>query len=52
MAEKKHKPYESPDLSKMQEITVNLRTKIYIARGEDPEEAKRRYLLRVGNKFL
>lgn len=51
MSEKKHKAYISPDLSKMQEIIVNLRTKIYIPRGADPEEAKRRYLQRVGNKL-
>ena len=51
MSEKKQKPYLSPDLSKMQEIIVNLRTRIYIARDADPVEAKRRYLLRVGTKL-
>ena len=51
MAEKKHKPYVSPDLSKMQEIIVNWRTKIYVARDADPEEAKRRYLQRIDSKI-
>ena len=51
MYDKKHKTYESPDLSKMQEVIVNFRTKIYIPRGDDPEEAKKRYLERVGTKL-
>ncbi len=50
MYEKKNHNYTSPDLSKLQEVVIDLRTKIYIAIGDDPEEARSRYLARVGNK--
>lgn len=50
MYEKKQKAVESPDLSKLQEVVIDFRTKIYIALGADPEEAKLRYLARVGTK--
>ena len=44
--------FKSPDLSKMQEIVIDLRTKIYVALNVDPEEAKTRYLSRFGVKKL
>lgn len=47
MYEKKQTVFKSPDLSKMQEVVINQRTKIYIAKGEDPQEAIDRYMLRV-----
>ncbi|MEZ5000186.1 MAG: hypothetical protein R2727_05880 [Bacteroidales bacterium] len=50
MFEKKQNHFVSPDLSKLQEVVINLRTKIYIAKGADPEEARSRYLARIGNK--
>lgn len=50
MYEKKQNNYTSPDLSKLQEVVIDLRTKIYIAIGADPEEARSRYLERVSNK--
>lgn len=50
MYEKKQKAVESPDLSKLQEVVIDFRTKIYIALGADPEEARMRYLARVGAK--
>jgi hypothetical protein len=50
MYEKKQKTVESPDLSKLQEVVIDFRTKIYIAVGADPEEARIRYLARVGPK--
>lgn len=46
MYEKKQKTFESPDLTKMQEVVIDHRTKIYIAVGADPEEARTRYLSR------
>ena len=46
MYEKKQKTFESPDLAKMQEVVIDHRTKIYIAVGADPEEARTRYLSR------
>jgi hypothetical protein len=46
MSEKKQNNFKSPDLSKMQAVVIDLRTIIYIAIDADPEEAKRRYLLR------
>ena len=44
MFEKKPVVYKSPDLSKLKEVVIDHRTKIYIAPGADVEEAKNRYL--------
>jgi hypothetical protein len=52
MYEKKQNTFKSPDLAKLQEVVIDVRTKIYIAIGADPEEAKSRYLARIGNKVL
>jgi len=37
---------KSPDLSKMKEVIIDHRTKIYIAPDADIEEAKSRYMMR------
>jgi hypothetical protein len=50
MFEKKQNNFKTPDLSKLQEVVIDLRTKIYIAIGADPEEAKSRYLARLEAK--
>ena len=50
MYEKKHHEFKSPDLSKMQEVVIDIRTKIYISPDADPVEAKSRYLSRLGQK--
>lgn len=50
MYEKKPNIFKSPDLNKLQEVLIDHRTKIYIALGADPEEAKRRYFERFGVK--
>ena len=50
MYEKKSNTFKSPDLSKIQEVLIDLRTKIYIAIGADPEEARIKYLDRIRNK--
>ncbi len=47
MFEKKTVVYKSPDLSKLREVIIDHRTKIYIAPGADIEEAKCRYLSRL-----
>ena len=47
MSEKKPNVFKSPDLSKLKEVIVDHRTKIYIAPDADVEEAKSRYLFRV-----
>jgi hypothetical protein len=47
MYEKKQVVFKSPDLSKMREVIIDHRTKIYIAPGADIEEAKNRYLSRL-----
>ena len=47
MAEKKQNIIESPDVTKMQEVVINSRTRIYIASGVDPVKAKKRYLERL-----
>ena len=47
---KNHNNFSSPDINQLQEVVIDFRTKIYIAKNEDPEEAKKRYLLRHRNK--
>lgn len=42
--------YVSPNIGKLQEVVIDFRTKIYIALDADPEEAKKRYLLKHGRK--
>lgn len=50
MYEKKPNIFKSPDLGKLQEVLIDHRTKIYIALGADPEEARKRYFERFGVK--
>ena len=50
MFEKKQNNFKTPDLSKLQEVIIDARTKIYIAVGANPEEAKSRYLSRLEAK--
>jgi hypothetical protein len=50
MIEKKQMIYKSPDLSKLKEVIIDHRTRIYITPGMDSEEAKNRYLLRLTNR--
>ena len=47
MVEKKIGTFKSPDLSKLKEVIIDHRTKIYIALTADVEEAKKLYLARV-----
>lgn len=46
MQEKKQQVFKTPDITLMQEVIINARTRIYIATGADPEEARSRYLAR------
>lgn len=50
MQEKKQVVFKTPDLTKMQEVVINHRTKIYIAVDADPEEARSRYWARQDAK--
>jgi len=50
MFETKPKFNKSPDLSKMREVIIDHRTKIYILPDADVEEAKSRYLIRNASK--
>jgi len=50
MHEKKQTVFKTPDITKMQEVVINHRTKIYIAIGADPEEARSRYWARQDAK--
>jgi len=54
MQEKKQNNFKSPDLTKLQEVIIDVRTKIYIKPGADPDEARIRYLARqeAKNKVL
>ncbi len=51
MFEKKQKEHKPPDLTKMQEVIIDLRTRIYISMDADPEEARLRYLNRNNKKL-
>jgi len=46
MQEKKTTIFKTPDITRLQEVIINPRTKIYIAIGADPEEARSRYMAR------
>jgi hypothetical protein len=46
MQERKQVTFKTPDITKMQEVVINARTKIYIAVGADPDEARSRYQAR------
>jgi putative ubiquitin-RnfH superfamily antitoxin RatB of RatAB toxin-antitoxin module len=50
MVEKKQNIYKSPDITKLQEVVIDLKTSIYIPLDADPEEARNRYLERVNRK--
>ena len=50
MFEKKQINMKSPDLSKLQEVVIDFRTKIYIAVGADSNEARSRYMSRLDAK--
>jgi len=50
MQDKKQTIFKTPDITKMQEVVINHRTKIYIAIGADPEEARSRYWARQDAK--
>ena len=49
MIEKKINLAKSPDISKLQEVFIDHRTKIYIPMDADIEEARERYLSRHAN---
>jgi hypothetical protein len=50
MQEKKQNNFKTPDITKMQEVIINDRTRIYIRIDADPEEARMRYLARQETK--
>ncbi len=52
MFEKKAPAVKSPDLSRLKEVIIDHRTKIYILPEADVEEAKFRYFNRNSNKRL
>ena len=51
MYEKKQVVIKSPDVTKLQEVIIDRKTRIYIPNGADPEEARKNYLQRfIGRK--
>jgi len=50
MQEKKQSNFKSPDLSKLQEVVIDFRTRIYIDPKADPHEARSRYITKFGYK--
>lgn len=51
MYEKKQVVFKSPDVSNMQVVIIDFKTRIYIAPGADPKEARNRYLSRFDKKI-
>ncbi len=47
MNTKKQNIFKSPDTSRMQEVLIDERTRIYIPKGADPVKAKARYIERL-----
>lgn len=52
MYEKKQANFITPDLTKMQEVIIDVKTRIYIAVGADPKEARARYFNRISAKKI
>ena len=52
MFEKKPNVFKSPDLSKLKEVIIDHRTKIYIAPEADIQEAKNRYFERITTRRI
>lgn len=50
MSEKKQTIFKSPDVTKLKEVVIDVKTIIYIAFDADPAEARNRYLSRFGRK--
>jgi hypothetical protein len=50
MQERKQIVFKTPDITKMQEVVINQRTKIYISVEADPDEARDRYWARQDAK--
>jgi hypothetical protein len=48
--DKKQVTFKTPDLSKMQEVVIDVRTRIYIDPDADPDEARERYLARLESR--
>jgi hypothetical protein len=51
MFEKKQNVVKSPDLSKLKEVIIDHRTKIYIDPNADIAKAKERYLDRLSRRI-
>jgi hypothetical protein len=49
---KKATMIKSPDISKLQEVIIDRRTRIYITPGADIEEARNRYMSRNSYRRL
>jgi hypothetical protein len=47
---KKHNIFNSPDVTKLQLVVIDEKTRIYIANDADPELARARYLNRLEGK--
>ena len=50
MFKKNIQPVKSPDLSKLKEVIIDQRTRIYISPDDDSEEARNRYLSRIAGR--
>ena len=50
MSDKRQNGFKSPDLSKLQLVVIDEKTRIYVDIKEDPEKAKQNYLERLENR--
>jgi hypothetical protein len=51
MFDKKQNIVKSPDLSKLKEVIIDHRTRIYIAPDADIEKARERYMDRISRRI-
>jgi len=52
MSGKKQNSFDSPDVKKLQAVVIDGKTTIFVAKGADPEEARKRYLARIKTKAV
>jgi hypothetical protein len=48
MSEKKQDHFKSPDVTKLQPVVIDRNTTLYIPMEDDPEEARKKFIARVG----
>ncbi len=48
MNDRKQENFKSPDVTKLQAVVIDRNTTIFITTDQDPEEARKKFISRVG----